>query len=110
MIYWVWWHMSIILALGSLRLDDLEFKDSLGYIVRYCLKNILIYRNLTLNNRFKKRDGCRGSLTHGKAPKDVWKRIINTCYAYLSKVLRYSDGLRVCEMLYKCQSTLNLRY
>jgi hypothetical protein len=36
---WVWWHRSIIPALGRLRQEDGKFKTSLGYIVRPCLKN-----------------------------------------------------------------------
>jgi hypothetical protein len=33
-----WWHMTVIPALGRLRQDDHEVKDSLVYIVRPCLK------------------------------------------------------------------------
>jgi hypothetical protein len=33
----VWWCTSVIAALWKLRQEDLEFKDSLDYIVRYCL-------------------------------------------------------------------------
>jgi hypothetical protein len=35
----VWWHNPVISALRKLRQEDLNFKASLGYIVRNCLKN-----------------------------------------------------------------------
>jgi hypothetical protein len=35
---WAWWCMPVIPALGRLKWDDWEFKASLGYIVRLCLK------------------------------------------------------------------------
>jgi hypothetical protein len=35
---WVWWHTSVISALGRLRQEDHKFKASLGYIVRSWLK------------------------------------------------------------------------
>jgi hypothetical protein len=34
----VWWCTPTALALGRLRQEDLEFKGSMGYIVRPCLK------------------------------------------------------------------------
>jgi hypothetical protein len=34
---WAWWHMPVIQALGRLRQEDHEFKDSLGCIARLCL-------------------------------------------------------------------------
>jgi hypothetical protein len=34
----VWWFISVIPALGMLRSEDHAFVDSLGYIVRPCLK------------------------------------------------------------------------
>jgi hypothetical protein len=33
-----WLHMPVILALWMLRQEELEFKASLGYIVRLCVK------------------------------------------------------------------------
>jgi hypothetical protein len=36
--WWVWWYRSVILALGRLRQEDMEFEISLGYVVRSCLK------------------------------------------------------------------------
>jgi hypothetical protein len=33
-----WWYISVILALGRMRQENGEFKDSLGYITRPCLK------------------------------------------------------------------------
>jgi hypothetical protein len=35
---WVWLHVPVIPAIGRLRQEDQEFKDSLGYIVRPYLK------------------------------------------------------------------------
>jgi hypothetical protein len=35
----VWWHIPVIETLRRLGKEDLEFKVSLGYIVRYYLKN-----------------------------------------------------------------------
>jgi hypothetical protein len=35
---WVWWCIFVILALGRLRQEDVEFKANLGYIVRTCFK------------------------------------------------------------------------
>jgi hypothetical protein len=32
----VWWHMTIILAVGRLRQKDGEFKASLSYLVKLC--------------------------------------------------------------------------
>jgi hypothetical protein len=37
-ICWVWQYMSIIPAFRRLRQEDCEFKTSLGYIVRPCVK------------------------------------------------------------------------
>jgi hypothetical protein len=34
----VWWLKSVIPALGRLRQKDWEFKVSLGYLARACLK------------------------------------------------------------------------
>jgi hypothetical protein len=34
----MWWHMPVILVLWRFRQEHLEFKASLGYIVRNCLK------------------------------------------------------------------------
>jgi hypothetical protein len=34
----VWWHTPVILALRRPRPEDQEFKDSLRYIVRPCIK------------------------------------------------------------------------
>jgi hypothetical protein len=35
---WVWWHMSVISALGRLQQEDHQVEASLGYTVRHCLK------------------------------------------------------------------------
>jgi hypothetical protein len=35
----VWWYISVIPALGRLKWKDHEFKVSLGYIRRSCLKH-----------------------------------------------------------------------
>jgi hypothetical protein len=36
--HWAWWCLPVISALGRLRQEDCEFKASLSYIVRTCLK------------------------------------------------------------------------
>jgi hypothetical protein len=37
---WVWWLMAVIPAVKRLWQEDHEFKASLGYIARPCLKQI----------------------------------------------------------------------
>jgi hypothetical protein len=41
----MWWHISIIPALGRLRQEDLEFQANLGYIASQTVlkKNIYIF-------------------------------------------------------------------
>jgi hypothetical protein len=39
-----WWCTPLILALGRLKQEDQEFKDSLGYMVKPCL----IKRNMSV--------------------------------------------------------------
>jgi hypothetical protein len=53
-----WWYMYIILALSRLKQEDLNFKASLGYIVRSCL---------TRKEKGKGRDG--GKEREGKGKK-----------------------------------------
>jgi hypothetical protein len=36
---WAWWFTSVILALVRLRQEDMEFKVSLGYLVKPWLSN-----------------------------------------------------------------------
>jgi hypothetical protein len=36
--HWLWWHTPVILALGRLRMEDPQFKASLSYIAKSCLK------------------------------------------------------------------------
>jgi hypothetical protein len=38
-----WWHMPVILVLRRLRQKELEFKASLGYRARLCLKTTKIH-------------------------------------------------------------------
>jgi hypothetical protein len=35
---WAWWYILVISALGRLRQGDLEFKASMDYLERPCLK------------------------------------------------------------------------
>jgi hypothetical protein len=45
----VLWYMPVIPALWRLRQEDCEFEDSLGYIVRPCLKIKKKIQNMDLD-------------------------------------------------------------
>jgi hypothetical protein len=45
---WVWWYLPVIPALGRRRQENFEFKASLCYIARPCLKKKKKVRKVTV--------------------------------------------------------------